>query len=221
MQFGLRWFATTRVPNRKLRITSRARSSIGFSQGNDHDLFVSRMDAVASQRKYLQCYARPVASWLRPPLSLRIAVAGGIVEALGVAGTWAVPRRPDRRARKSLSGTKSKGASYHVSKYRPCRSGYLSFRVSDRRRSPAASCRDRGTCSSPHLRASSTYFALSASTYCASALPCASSNCATHDWLAATHIWVRAVKWSQVARPHSGGSNNTSVSHVDSRPRPS
>jgi len=97
----------------------------------------------------------------------------------------------------------------------------FSFRVSDRRRSPAASCRDRGTCSSPHLRASSTYFALSASTYCASALPCASSNCATHDWLAATHIWVRAVRWSQVARLHSGGFNNTSLSHVDSRPRPS
>jgi hypothetical protein len=93
MQFGLRWFATARVPTQKLRITSRAWSSIGFSRGNHHDLFVSRMDAVASQG---------VPTMLRKTRSVLAKAAALIAHrghwaALGVAGAWEDSAAPDGR----------------------------------------------------------------------------------------------------------------------------
>src|SRR5215471_6833911 len=38
-------------------------------EANDREFFVSRTDAVASQRECLQCYVRPRSSWLRLLLS--------------------------------------------------------------------------------------------------------------------------------------------------------
>jgi hypothetical protein len=59
MQFGLRWFATTHVPARKLRITSHATVIDRIFAARTIVTFLSVEWTPSRPKEYVRCYERP------------------------------------------------------------------------------------------------------------------------------------------------------------------